>query len=39
MSDIPDNSEIYSDEEFPSGSQWNAVVAAGDQQKYGWVSF
>ena len=21
MSDIPDNSELYSDEEFPSGSQ------------------
>ena len=36
MSDIPDNSELYSDEEFPSGSQWNAVVDTPLQQKYGW---
>ncbi len=36
MSDIPDNSELYSDEEYPSGSQWNAVVDTPLQQKYGW---
>ena len=36
MSDIPDNTELYSDEEFPSGTQWNAVVDDPLQQKYGW---